>query len=180
MIDPSFYTVVVPYAKSKGVADRISVLVFTKGDDDVEVKQLREWKYTQVVKVHSRGSMLRVYGPHGRRPTYSHSCILACLPQGEWKGKTAGGCQNEKKTWHKNPFFSLVIPKKEGVEMSIVLMQKKNAMEEILPYQTLPYDFYIGYYLYDADVETCIGQVPKWKNAVEGTFVLHGTSSSGR
>lgn len=136
VIDPSFYTVVVPYAKSKGVADRISVLVFTKGDDEVEVKQLREWKYTQVVK-------------------------------GEWKGKTAGGCQNEKKTWHKNPFFSLVIPKKEGVEMSIVLMQKKNAMEEILPYQTLPYDFYIGYYLYDADVETCIGQVPKWKNAVE-------------
>jgi hypothetical protein len=43
--------VVVPYAKSKGVDDRISVLVFTKGDDEVEVKQLREWKYTQVVKV---------------------------------------------------------------------------------------------------------------------------------
>ena len=93
---------------------------------------------------------------------------VSSTQKGEWKGKTAGGCQNEKKTWHKNPFFSLVIPKKEGVEMSIVLMQKKNAMEEILPYQTLPYDFYIGYYLYDADVETCIGQVPKWKNAVEG------------
>lgn len=56
--------------------------------------------------------------------------------------------------------------------MSIVLTQKKNAMNDILPYQTLPYDFYIGYYIYDADVENLIGQVPKWKNAVEGTSVL--------
>ncbi len=45
-------------------------------------------------------------------------------------------------------------------------------MEEIIPYQMLPYDFYIGYYLYDADVENCIGQVPKWKNAVEGNSII--------
>jgi len=87
--------------------------------------------------------------------------------RGNGKGKKAGGCQNEKKTWHKNPFISLIIPKKESVPLSIVLTQKKNAMEEIIPFQTLPYDFYIGYYLYDADVETSMGQVDKWKNALE-------------
>jgi len=136
MVDPSFHTVVVPYAKTKDQPDRVSVLVFTKEGDEVQIKKLQPWKHCQSL-------------------------------QGEWKGASAGGCQNEKKTWHQNPFFSLIIPKKENVELSIVLAQKKSAIEEILPYQTIPYDLYIGYYLYDGDVEKIIGQVPKWKNAAE-------------
>jgi hypothetical protein len=135
-LDPSFYTIVVPYAKTKDQPPNFSLLVFAKEGDEIEVKELVDWKYCQTIK-------------------------------GEWKGKKAGGCQNEKKTWHKNPFFSLVIPKKENVDVAIVLSQKKNAMEEIIPFQTLPYDFYIGYYLYDADVEDLIGQSDKWKNALE-------------
>lgn len=51
VIDPSFYTVIVPYAKSKGNTEQVSVLIFTKGDDEVEVRQLEEWKYSQSVKV---------------------------------------------------------------------------------------------------------------------------------
>lgn len=60
-----------------------------------------------------------------------------------------------------------------------MLAQKKSAIEEILPYQTIPYDLYIGYYLYDGDVEKIIGQVPKWKNAAEGTLLpFHPDSSA--
>lgn len=42
---------VVPYLKTKGEAQLVSVLVFTKGDDKVEIKELREWKFSQSVKV---------------------------------------------------------------------------------------------------------------------------------
>jgi len=45
-------------------------------------------------------------------------------------------------------------------------------MESIIPYQILPYDFYIGFYLYDADVESLTGQTTKWKNAMEGMYIL--------
>lgn len=71
------------------------------------------------------------------------------------------------------------MPLQKDVELSIVLTQKKNAMEDLLPYQTLPYDFYIGYYIYDADVENLIGQVPKWRNAVEGKTIMHAPSLCG-
>ena len=57
-------------------------------------------------------------------------------------------------------------------QLCIVLQQKKNAMESIIPYQVLPYDFYIGFYLYDAEVEHLKGQTNKWKNAMEGMYSL--------
>eukprot|EP01087_Luapelamoeba_hula_P008966 TRINITY_DN2282_c0_g2_i1.p1 TRINITY_DN2282_c0_g2~~TRINITY_DN2282_c0_g2_i1.p1 ORF type:complete len:579 (+),score=120.46 TRINITY_DN2282_c0_g2_i1:524-2260(+) len=148
--DPDLKTIVVPYAKSKEQPDRISVLVFCKTKGIISVTTPAEWKCTQTVK-------------------------------GQWSGKMTGGCQSEenRKTWHKNPFFSLHIPDKEHVPVSIVLAQRKNAMEDIIPYQTYPYDFYIGFYLFDAEVETMIGQVPKWKNAREVIcdFVLDGTKN---
>lgn len=142
-IDTAQSTVIVPYAKNKDQPDTFSLLIFTKTEGEISIKQLKDWQHSQVVK-------------------------------GQWKGKMAGGAQSEdnRKTWHKNPFFSLHIPEKKDVEVAIVLAQKKNAMEEIIPYQILPYDFFIGFYLYDAEVEQLIGQTTKWKNAMEGIWLL--------
>lgn len=97
--------------------------------------------------------------------------------QGEWKGGKAGGCQNERKTWHKNPFFSLIIPKKENVELAVVLSQKEMSSAVLTPYKVIAYEYYVGFYLYDADVSTKIGQVKKWKNSREVLqhFLLDGT-----
>ncbi len=53
MVDPSFYTVIVPYAKSKGQPERISVMAFTKEGDSVELSLLKDWKYSHTVKVTS-------------------------------------------------------------------------------------------------------------------------------
>jgi hypothetical protein len=47
----SYYTVVVPYAKSKGQSEKISFIIFTKEEGEVEIKELKEWTFSQSVKV---------------------------------------------------------------------------------------------------------------------------------
>jgi len=153
--DPKLQNIVIiPYAKAKDCSDKFSVLVFTKPGDKVKIKQLKEWKHETSI-------------------------------EGEWKGKTAGGAQSpeHEKTWHKNPFFSLILPSDKGkVEVSVVLSQKQTFEDaaSLVPYQQIPYPFYIGFYLFDSDVEDLLGQCRKWKNAKEVfcNFTLDGSKST--
>ena len=48
------------------------------------------------------------------------SAIRCC---GEWKGESAGGCMNNKKTWSKNPAFKMIANTDADVAMHIVLTQ---------------------------------------------------------
>jgi len=147
------HLVVIPYGKTKDCPNKFSVLAFTKSNKKVKLKELTEWECTASV-------------------------------DGEWKGKTAGGAQaaENEKTWHKNPFFSLVIPKKGKLDLAIVLAQKQSAMDAaaLVPYQQIPYPFHIGFYLFDSDVEHLIGQCKKWKNAKEVfcNFTLDGSKGT--
>lgn len=91
---------------------------------------------------------------------YSASC------ESEWRGTAAAGCQNNKQ-WKNNPQFLLELPKdKENVNIYVLVSQRKLEVD-LIPYQVLPYPVFIGFYLYDADVDEKLGESEKWKNARE-------------
>jgi len=106
-------------------------------DGEIEVKELIQWKNIQSIK-------------------------------GEWTPELSGG-DKSLETWLNNPQFRLVLPKDPDhpkVTMSIMLAQAKSALD-LIPYQVLPYQFYIGYYVLDRELFEIVAQCDTWKNAQE-------------
>jgi hypothetical protein len=86
----------------------------------------------------------------------------------EWKGESAGGCNQEPNPWRKNPHFLLRLPKgRKDVEVLLMLEQTKSTLD-IIPYQVHPYAFHIGFYIYDKEVEAQLDR-SVWQNAREVT-----------
>jgi len=68
-----------------------------------------------------------------------------------------------------NPQFTLRLPRDPNdpkVTLSILLTQAKAALD-LIPYQVMPYQFYIGYYVLDRDLFEIVAQCDTWKNAQE-------------
>ena len=51
---------------------------------------------------------------------------------GEWKGKTAGGCQNNTATYKNNPVYQLVLNNREGNNHSTY---ERNGNEALIIFQ---------------------------------------------
>jgi len=88
--------------------------------------------------------------------------------QGEWTTELSGG-DRSLETWLSNPQFTLTLPRDENntkVTLTILLTQAKAALD-LIPYQVMPYQFYIGYYVLDRDLFEIVAQCDTWKNAQE-------------
>jgi len=88
--------------------------------------------------------------------------------QGEWTTDLSGG-DRSLETWLSNPQFTLTLPRDENntkVTLTILLTQAKAALD-LIPYQVMPYQFYIGYYVLDRDLFEIVAQCDTWKNAQE-------------
>jgi len=107
-------------------------------DTDIEIKELIEWKYSLSV-------------------------------QGDWTAELSGG-DKSCETWLNNPQYLLTLPRDlpdPKVTFTILLAQAKAALD-LIPYQVMPYQFYIGYYVLEAGhVESIVAQCDTWKNAQE-------------
>jgi len=107
-------------------------------DSDLEIRELIDWKHTLSI-------------------------------QGEWTPEISGGDKSGE-TWLNNPQYLLTLPQdlpEPHVTITILLAQAKAALD-LIPYQVMPYQFYIGYYVLEAGhVETIVTQCETWKNAQE-------------
>jgi len=84
---------------------------------------------------------------------------------GEWTANSAGGCKQYQDTWSNNPRFKLKLPPgRDKFEFCLMLSQQKSGMD-LVPYQVIPYQFFIGYYiLEDLDI---VFENKNWKNALD-------------
>lgn len=138
------------------------VLVYTKGEDlkgDIHIVGYTNDEDISIVE----------------KTEWPHSVML----ESEWKGPSACGCiENEK--WRENPKYKLTIPEEKEVAITVMLEQAKAAMD-LVPFQVLPYQFHIGFYIYDSKngkPGEIVSHVAKFKNAREvyERVVLDGTA----
>jgi len=57
-------------------------------------------------------------------------------------------------------------PDHPTITLTISLAQTKAALD-LIPYQVMPYQFYIGYYVLDRELFEVVAQCKTWKNAQE-------------
>lgn len=80
-----------------------------------------------------------------------YSFVLSHFKKGEWKRESAGGCLNEK-TFSKNSFFLLTIPKTVPHTSHLpvcVMLEQQRDPSDVIAGQIVPYEIYIGYYVFD-------------------------------
>jgi len=95
---------------------------------------------------------------------WKHSLSL----QGGWTEDLSGGDRSVE-TWLSNPQYTLKVPKDPDhptITLTISLAQTKAALD-LIPYQVMPYQFYIGYYVLDRELFEVVQQCKTWKNAQE-------------
>jgi len=83
-----------------------------------------------------------------------------------WKGKLAGGSANVKS----NPRFALKSKAKEENEIMIMLKQIQKDVSNIFAEggeRIVPTKYYVGFYVYDSDMENEITKTPQWINSFD-------------
>jgi len=106
-------------------------------DGDLDIRELIEWK---------------------------HSTSL----QGAWTEEQSGG-DRSLETWLNNPYYTLKVPRNPDsptMTLTISLAQAKAALD-LIPYQVMPYQFYIGFYVLDRELFEVVAMCKTWKNAQE-------------
>eukprot|EP01099_Mayorella_cantabrigiensis_P004406 TRINITY_DN330_c0_g1_i3.p1 TRINITY_DN330_c0_g1~~TRINITY_DN330_c0_g1_i3.p1 ORF type:complete len:660 (-),score=187.11 TRINITY_DN330_c0_g1_i3:40-1926(-) len=137
VFDPDVKHVVIPYSGESTQHGQFSLLVFTEPDKHINISPLKPWKHSVTI-------------------------------EGQWKGSTAGGCQNHE-SWINNPKYALELADKkddENVPILVMLSQKKSELD-LIPYQVMAYQLFIGWYIYDHSMENQIEVCKKWRNARE-------------
>jgi len=87
---------------------------------------------------------------------------------GAWTEELSGG-DRSLETWLNNPQYTLKLPKDPEnpiVTLTISLAQSKAALD-LIPYQVMPYQFYIGFYVLDRELFDVVAHCKTWKNAQE-------------
>jgi len=106
-------------------------------DGELEIKELIDWQYSTSL-------------------------------QGAWTEELSGG-DRSLETWLNNPHYTLKVPKNPNnplVTLTISLAQAKAALD-LIPYQVMPYQFYVGFYVLDRELFAIVAQCKTWKNAQE-------------
>lgn len=80
----------------------------------------------------------------------------------EWKGENARGPQPNE-DWFKNPNFKLTLPKEKDIKFSILLSQ--NRVNTDSDFVVTPYSVFIGFYIYNTELDDNWGQCEKWLNS---------------
>jgi len=112
--------------------------IIVYADGCVEIKELIEWKFS-----------------------------MTC--QGEWTAELSGG-DTSNESWLKNPQYLLTLPSDlpNPLISTTILLTQAKAPIDLIPYQIIPYQFYIGFYILEAGhVESIVAHCKTWKNAQE-------------